>query len=66
MPTDAAFSAALVSGNRNMGLMLVITAGTAGETFALYVAIAQIPMYFAPLALSPFLRHSRAHTGRPT
>ena len=24
------------------------------------------PMYFAPLALSPFLRHSRAHTGRPT
>lgn len=64
--TTAAFSAALVSGNRNMGLMLVITAGTAGETFALYVAIAQIPMYFAPLALSPFLRHSRAHTGRPT
>jgi BASS family bile acid:Na+ symporter len=64
--TAAAFSAALVSGNRNMGLMLVITAGTAGETFALYVAIAQIPMYFAPLALSPFLRHSRAHTGPPT
>ena len=56
---DAAFSAALVTGNRNMGLMLVITAGTAGDTFAMYVAIAQIPMYFAPLALGPFVRRSR-------
>lgn len=55
-----AWSASLLSGNRNMGLMLVITAGTAGEAFSLYVGIAQIPMYFAPLALSPFLRRSRA------
>jgi len=54
-----AWSASLLSGNRNMGLMLVITAGTAGEAFSLYVGIAQIPMYFAPLALSPFLRRSR-------
>ncbi len=54
-----AYTAALLSGNRNMGLMLVITAGTAGETFSLYVGIAQIPMYFAPLLLSPFLRRSR-------
>jgi len=53
-----AFCAALLSGNRNMGLMLAITAGTAGETFSLYVGIAQIPMYFAPLALTPFLRRS--------
>ncbi|RPH63611.1 MAG: sodium:proton symporter [Burkholderiales bacterium] len=53
-----AYSAALLSGNRNMGLMLVITAGTAGEAFSLYVGIAQIPMYFAPLALTPFLRRS--------
>lgn len=57
--TGTAFSAALSSGNRNMGLMLVITAGTAGEAFALYVAIAQIPMYFAPLALTPFVRRAR-------
>ncbi len=54
-----AYSAALLSGNRNMGLMLVVTAGTAGEAFSLYVGIAQIPMYFAPLALTPFLRRSR-------
>jgi len=55
---SSAYSAALMSGNRNMGLMLVITAGTAGEAFSLYVGITQIPMYFAPLALTPFLRRS--------
>ena len=56
----AAYGAALLSGNRNMGLMLAITAGTAGQAFSLYVGIAQIPMYFAPLALTPFVRRSRA------
>jgi predicted Na+-dependent transporter len=55
-----AYGAAILSGNRNMGLMLVVTAGTAGEIFSLYVGIAQIPMYFAPLALTPFLRRSRS------
>jgi hypothetical protein len=54
----SAFNAAILSGNRNMGLMLAITAGTAGEAFSLYVGIAQIPMYFAPLLLSPFLRRA--------
>lgn len=54
-----AYTCALMSGNRNVGLMLVITAGTAGEAFSLYTGIAQIPMYFAPLALGPFLRRSR-------
>jgi hypothetical protein len=38
--------------------MLVITAGTAGESFSLYAGIAQIPMYFAPLLLMPLLRRS--------
>jgi BASS family bile acid:Na+ symporter len=55
----AAYGAALASGNRNMGLMLAITAGSAGEAFALYVGLVQIPMYFAPLALTPFVRRSR-------
>lgn len=54
----AGFEATILSGNRNMGLMLVVTAGTAGEAFSLYVGIAQIPMYFAPLLLMPFLRRS--------
>ena len=55
----AAYGAALLSGNRNMGLMLAITAGTAGPAFSLYVGVTQIPMYFAPLALTPFVRRSR-------
>ena len=55
----AAYGAALLSGNRNMGLMLAITAGTAGATFSLYVGVTQIPMYFAPLALTPFVHRSR-------
>jgi len=53
-----AFNAAVMSGNRNMGLMLAVTAGTAGEAFSLYAGIAQIPMYFAPLLLSPFVRRN--------
>lgn len=62
----AAYSAALLSGNRNVGLMLVITAGTATEAFSLYAGIAQIPMYFAPLLLMPLLRRSRrVHDGSP-
>jgi BASS family bile acid:Na+ symporter len=57
-PTTAVV-AAILSGNRNMGLMLVITAGTAGEMFSLYVGIAQIPMYFAPLLLMPLVKPGR-------
>ncbi len=59
MGVATAYTCALMSGNRNVGLMLVITAGSAGEAFSLYTGIAQIPMYFAPLALGPFLRRSR-------
>lgn len=58
--TIGAYTSAVLSGNRNVGLMLVITAGTAGELFSLYVGVAQIPMYFAPLLLTPLLRESRA------
>lgn len=55
---SVAWASALLSGNRNMGLMLAITAGTAGPAFSLYVGIAQIPMYFAPLLLGPAVRRS--------
>jgi len=56
--TEVAYTAALLSGNRNMGLMLVVTAGTAGESFSLYVGVAQIPMYFMPMLLAPLLQRS--------
>ena len=46
-------------------LLLVVTAGTAGHWFDLYVAIVQIPMYFAPLLLGPWLARSRS-TLKPT
>lgn len=39
---SAAWASALLSGNRNMGLMLAVTAGTAGPEFSLYVGIAQL------------------------
>jgi BASS family bile acid:Na+ symporter len=61
--STVAYTSAILSGNRNVGLMLVITAGTAGEVFSLYVGVAQIPMYFAPLLLTPLIRRSRAKRG---
>jgi len=53
---SAAINSAVCSGNRNMGLMLAVTAGSAGEAFSLYVGVAQIPMYFAPLIIAFVLR----------
>jgi predicted Na+-dependent transporter len=50
---ETALAAALLWGNRNLGLMLAVTGGTAGTLFGLYVGVAQIPMYFAPLLLAP-------------
>ena len=57
--TEVALNAAILFGNRNMGLTLVVTAGTAGEAFQMYAGLAQIPMYCAPLLLSPLARRLR-------
>ncbi|MEM7405153.1 MAG: hypothetical protein AAF458_07650 [Pseudomonadota bacterium] len=54
-----AVSAAVLSGNRNLGLMFAVTAGLVPREFSLYVGIAQIPMYFVPLLLAPLLSRSR-------
>ncbi len=56
---DTSLSAALMLGNRNLGLTLVITAGTAGEAFQMYAGLAQIPLFCAPLLLSPIARRLR-------
>ncbi len=52
----AALSVGLASGYRNMGLMLVLTAGVAGPDMALFVAMAQLPMYIMPALLHPVYR----------
>ncbi len=43
-----ALSIGLVGGYRNIGVMLVATAGVAGPDMWLFVAVAQIPMYILP------------------
>ena len=48
-----AMSAALMLGNRNLGITLAVTAGTAGEAFQMYAGLAQIPLFCAPLLLAP-------------
>ncbi|MEM7222988.1 MAG: hypothetical protein AAF495_08435 [Pseudomonadota bacterium] len=48
-----ALGLALCLGNRNMGLVLVLTGGLLGAEFALYVAMAQIPMYLMPAIVKP-------------
>lgn len=56
---DQSVSAALMLGNRNLGLTLVVTAGTAGEAFQMYAGLAQIPLFCAPLLLSPLVRRMK-------
>lgn len=51
-----ALSLSMLSGNRNMGLMMAVTAGLSGADFALYVALAQVPMYCVPLVFTPLVR----------
>ena len=48
-----AFSLGLAAGNRNMALMLVLTEDIFGPDLALYVAMAQIPVYLLPLFAKP-------------
>lgn len=51
-----AMTAAMTSGNRNLGVMFAVAATVASSDFALYVGIAQIPMYFVPLLLAPLAK----------
>ena len=53
---DQALSSSLLMGNRNLGLTLAVTAGTAGEAFRMYAGLAQIPLFCAPLLLSAVIR----------
>ena len=49
----AALAVAFMSGNRNMGLVLVALQGTAPFEVTVFFALAQIPMYVLPALLRP-------------
>lgn len=51
------WSYALLSGNRNMGLVWAGLGAGAPADVTLYFAIAQVPIYFSPLILRPFARY---------
>ena len=51
-----AFSVALMSGNRNMGLVVAVLADRAEFDVVVYFAVAQIPMYTLPVLLLPVYR----------
>lgn len=51
-----ALTVAVVSGNRNMGLLLAALAGTADAEVALYFAVGQLPIFVLPLLLRPLYR----------
>lgn len=55
-----ALTVGLISGNRNMGLLLAALPAGADPEIALYFAIAQLPMYMLPAVLLPFYRRSLA------
>ena len=53
-----ALAAALVSGNCNMGLVLVALEGKASFEVTVFFALAQIPMYTLPALLAPLYRRA--------
>jgi BASS family bile acid:Na+ symporter len=56
---------ALVSGNRNMGLLLAVLAGTADADLVLYFAIGQLPIYILPALLRPLYRRAGLPARKP-
>ena len=58
-----ALTAGLLSGNCNMGLVLVALSGHASAEVAAFFALAQLPMYMLPALLEPLYRRLRARAG---
>ena len=55
-----ALTVALMSGNCNMGLVLVALAGHVDIEITAFFALAQVPMYMLPVLLEPLYRRARA------
>ena len=60
-----ALTVALMSGNCNMGLVLVALAGHVDIEVTAFFALAQVPMYTLPVLLEPLYRRARARAGTP-
>jgi BASS family bile acid:Na+ symporter len=60
----AALTVAIASGNRNMGLLLAALGASADRDVALYLAIAQVPIYLVPLCRPAYERLSGGRPGR--
>jgi hypothetical protein len=50
------FALGLMASQRNMGLMLAVTAGHLPDLVWLYVALCQLPIYLLPQLLKPLAR----------
>lgn len=61
-----AFTAGLLAGNCNMGLVLAVLGTNADRDVALYFALAQFPMYMLPLFALPVYRYLLANTVHDT
>jgi hypothetical protein len=57
---ERAFVLGMMTSQRNMGLMLAATGGAVPDFTWLYFAIAQFPIYLAPLLLGPLARRIKA------
>ena len=55
-----ALTVALMSGNCNMGLVLVALSGHVDIEVTAFFALAQVPMYMLPVLLEPLYRRARA------
>ena len=53
---DRGFVLGLMASQRNMGLMLAVTAGVLPDVTWLYFALAQFPIYLSPFFLEPLAR----------
>lgn len=61
---EARLSAALVSGNRNMILLLAAISGQGDRPLELIMAAGQLPLYLSPLIVAPLYRRARMRAGR--
>lgn len=64
VPVQARLSAALVSGNRNMILLLAAISGQGDRPLELIMAAGQLPLYLSPLIVAPLYRRARMRAGR--